>query len=268
MTSRFVYGVCEMVDNYKKLARYDIVTKKVAPCADVTRWCSVLQMGKRIFVSGGGEPELNTLSEFVEEMQGFVNRADMNYGKRGHKTIAVSPTQFAAIGGLYGKVGLAYCEEYSIQHNAWKMLPSLNQARYHQAVALSGDGNYLYAIGGYDSNGVIERLNLKEKKVWDKVALSGGAEVSLDSYSAAFPISADEIMIFVGGDSTDCGVYNVKAGTVKRHTKSLKSDCYFFNSVCMIDGDAYAIGSKNAHLHIYRTASKKIEEIDYKDASA
>lgn len=269
VTSRFVYGVCSQVDCYKKLCRYNLVAKKITPCADVQQYCSVLQVGKRIFVSGGGEPVVDTVSEFVEETQHFVRKAAMKYAKRCHASIAVSTAQFMTIGGYTGGPSIAYCEEYSIQNDTWKQLPSLNQARCQSGASLSGDGSYIYVIGGTNGNGIIERLDMKKKVVWDKVAvLSGEAEVSLNCNSVAFPISTDEIMIFVGDAAPYCGVYNVKTGTVKKHARQVKPDSYCCNSVCMINGDAYVIGGQNAHLHICRIASKKIEEIDYHDASA
>ncbi len=268
VTSRFVYGVCGPADNYGKLCRYGLVTKKIVQCVPVPQFCSVLQLGKRVFISGGGnDPVVNTLSEYVEEEQKFVSKSSMNYAKISHTMVAISPTQFITIGGFNGSDVIPYCEEYSIPHNVWKLLPPLNKARYCSAATLSADGAYIYVIGGYVSDGIIERLDMMEKKVWEKVALSEAAEVSLSSNSAAFSISADEIMIFVGNNTADCGLFNTKTGTVKKHELKLKPDCYYFNPLCMIGGDAYFLGTEHAHLHIYRSAAKKIEEVDYHNAS-
>lgn len=264
VASKFVYGTCNMIKQYTKLCRYDIVTKKIALCADVPQCCSVLQTGKWIFISGGGDNlVVDTLSEFIERTQSLVSKAPMKYSTRCHTMIAVSPLQFMTIGGYNGHACIVYCEGYSIEQNTWKAMPSLNQARCGACAALSGDYAYLYAIGGPDSNDIIERLYMNEKKVWEKVALSSEAEVPFNSYSAAFPISIDEIMIFAGNNSADCGIFNVKTGTVKKYTQSTKADSYYWNSVCIIAGDAYIMSSDSTHIHIYRAVAKKIEEIDY-----
>ncbi len=248
VTSRFVYGVCNRIGCYNKLCRYNIDTNKVAPCVDVPQCCSVLQTGKRIFISGGFNPLVNTLSEFLDETQSLVGKKPMENAKYYHTAIAFSMTQFMTIGGHDGKASLACCEEYSILDNAWKALPSLNQARQCAAAALSYDGAYLYVIGGADSKNVIERMDMKEKKVWDKVVLF------------------DEV-IFVGNNTTDCGTYNTKTGAVKKHSQSLKPDWYHCNKVCMINWNAYIMGSCG-HLHIYKTAEKRVEEIDYSAAAS
>ncbi len=197
--NRFVYGVCNPMADCKKLCRYDIVTRKITPRVDVPQNCAVLQMGKRIFISGGFNPLANTLQEFTEETQSLVIKKQMNYAKYCHTVVAISETQFMTIGGSNSS-NLSYCEEYSIPDNTWKLIPPLNQARYGAAATLSGA--YLYVIGGNGGGNVIERIDMKEKKVWDKVALSGAAEVPLRDYSAAFSISTDEIMFFVGGSTT------------------------------------------------------------------
>ncbi len=268
VTSRFVYGVCDPIGGCKKLCRYDIIAKKISPCIDVPLYCSVLQIGQRIFFSGGWIPQVNTLSEFVEDTNSLVRRASMRYSKSHHTMVATSQTEFMTLGGHDETTDIAYCEEYSINNDAWKILPSLNKAREHPGAVLTIDGAWLYAIGGRDNNGTVERLNMREKKAWEMASLSVGAEISLNSSLAAFQISADEIMIFVGSGKPDCCVYNMKTGGVKRHTQSLKPDSYYLNSVSVIDGDAYVIGGRFGHLHIYRTAEKEIEEVDYHDASS
>ncbi|MDR3544044.1 MAG: hypothetical protein P4L69_24275 [Desulfosporosinus sp.] len=268
VTNRFVYGICNPIGECKNLCRYDIGTYKIGSCAvAVPHYSTILQTGKRVFISGGGSnPVVNTFSEFIAETKGLVNKAPMNYAKSFHAMVAVSPTQFMTIGGYCGGPSMAYCEEYSIEQNTWKVMPSLNQGRQGACAALSGDCGYLYAIGGTASYDIIERLDMDEKKVWEKVDLSGAAEVLLSKYLAVFPISTDEIMILAGNSSADCGIFNAKTKTVKKYTQSIKADSYYGNSVCMIDGDAYIMGSSYANVYIYRSASKKIQEIDYHDA--
>ncbi len=162
--SRFVYGVCNSMNSLMKLCRYDIVTKKIAPCVAVPQYCSILQIGKQIFISGGYSPMVNTLSELLEEAQSLVSKKVMTYTKGHHTSIAISETQFMTIGGCNSGGVLAYCEEYSIQDNTWKVLPLLNQARYDAAAALSADRAYLYVIGGNGGNNLIERMDMKERR--------------------------------------------------------------------------------------------------------
>ncbi|MDR3679677.1 MAG: kelch repeat-containing protein [Flavipsychrobacter sp.] len=265
VTSKFVYGTCDKMGGYKKLCRYDIATNKIAQCINVPDNCSVLQIGKRIFVSGGSNPVSNTLSEFSEETQSLVGKLPMNYARYYHTAIAVSDDQFMTIGGYNGGAFFSCCEEYSIRDNTWKMISSLNQARCSAAAALFDDSAYLYVIGGVGNNNVIERMNMKEKRVWERVALCVAAEVPLNDYSAAFPISTDEIMLLVGSNKTDYGIYNIKAGTIKKHSQSLKPEYYYANGVCMIKRTAYIMGAYG-HLHICKIVAKKIEEIDYSAA--
>lgn len=269
VTSRFVYGICDPLGGSNRLCKYDVTTRKVVGIIPVPYSCSVLQMRNRIFISGGENPVVNTVSEFVEATGHLVRKASMKHAKYLHSVIAVSESQFVAIGG-YNKTGnLAYCEEYDIQRNAWKMLPSLNRARYSAGTALSVDFRYLYAIGGREANDIIERLDMNEKARWTEIALSSAAEIPLSSDSAAFSISADEIMIFVGCKGANCAIYNVKAGTIKKHSQSfITSENYYFNSLCIIDSNVYVIGATSGNLHIYKTAEKRIAEIDYHDASA
>ncbi len=75
-------------------------------------------------------------------------------------------------------------------------------------------------------------------------------------------------MIFVSSGTTDCGIYNTKAGTVKKLSQTVKSDNYYCNQVSMINGDAYIMGISYGHMHIYRTDEKRIEEIDYSAATS
>ncbi len=269
VTSRFVYGICCPIGNFNKLCRYDIATRKTAPCVAVPQSCSVLQIGNQIFISGGGYPAGNALSEFSEEKQGLVGKTPMKYARYAHASVAISEAKFLAICGHDGKANLRCCEEYSIRDNVWRQLPPLGYARYSPAAALSGE--YVYVIGGSGGYETIERMDMREEEesLWERVTLAGptAAEVSLSSYSAAFSISNDEIMVLVSsGGATKCGVYNTKAGTVKALSRSYKSGSYQYNQVCMIAGNAYIMGSAG-QMHVYMTAEKQIEEIGYSDAA-
>eukprot|EP00826_Nyctotherus_ovalis_P026216 TRINITY_DN2048_c0_g6_i1.p1 TRINITY_DN2048_c0_g6~~TRINITY_DN2048_c0_g6_i1.p1 ORF type:complete len:476 (+),score=146.56 TRINITY_DN2048_c0_g6_i1:31-1458(+) len=263
VVSNYVCGICSTQSNYTRLCMYDIETKKITPAVPVPQWCTVTQLGTQIFISGGCNPVVsNIVSEFIEKNQHLVMKEPMNYAKSSHRTEAISPKFFITIGGDNGTTSISYCEEYSVTDNRWQMLPSLNKPRFYSGTALLG--NSVYAVGGRTTNGEIERLDLAEKKRWVLVNVVA-SEMVFTADTLAFPYSPEEIMVLRGGNQTEVAVYNVKQGVVKRLGVNLKGDFYRYNPVCQIGRNAYIIGHFG-HIHIYKAAEKKFEEIDYQAA--
>jgi 2-hydroxy-3-keto-5-methylthiopentenyl-1-phosphate phosphatase len=263
VVSNYVCGICSTQSNYTRLCMYDIQTKKMTPAVPVLQWCTITQLGKQIFLSGGCNPVItNMVSEFVEESQQLVYREPMKYPKHSHRTEAISPTCFITIGGNNGTSSISYCEEYSATNNQWHMLPNLNKARFYAGTAVIG--KYVYAIGGRTTNGEIERLDLTEKKQW-VIVNAVLNEMTFTSDTLGFSSSAEEIILLRGGNLTEVAVYNVKQKTVKKQAITLKGDYYRFNPVCLIGRNAYVIGHLG-HIHIYKATEKKFEEIDYQTA--
>lgn len=264
ITNKFVYGTCDAQSDYKRLCRYDVESGKLRPCVDVPRMCTVTQVGKLVFVSGGLNPLSNALYEFAEDSLFLVPKASMKYGKYGHKTEPVTMVEFASIGGHNGVSAVAYCEQYSVQEDEWRPLPSLNRPRHYPAAALL---NYksLYVVGGYGVADSIEVLDVAEKVCWEKVKLAFN-EISFSNSPAAFPVSIEEIMIYQGGNSVDAGILNVAQGTINKVANCLKKEYYYTNPVCIIKKTAYVIGDYYGHIHIHQIPTKQFKDVDYSQA--
>ena len=228
----------------------------------VPQYCTVTQLQNQTFITGGNTPSItNAVSEFIMDTQRLIRKSSMNYAKYCHRTEAISTKHFITIGGENGLTAIPHCEEYSVDDDKWIMLPPLNKARYCTGSALLG--KYVYVIGGRGTTGEIERLDLTEKKHWAKI-VPITAEITFTSDTLAFATSSNEISIFRGGNPTEVSVFDVKEQTVKKNVTNLKTDFYRFSSVCYIGHNIYIIGH-NGHIHIYKTADKKFEDIDYQD---
>jgi len=256
----YVYGTCSTQANYTRLCIFDIQSKKITPVIPVVQWCTVTQLGKQVFLSGGCNSVVtNAVSEFIEEDQNMILKEPMKFPKYCHRTEAISPLCFITIGGDNGTMSIPYCEEYSVTDNKWQMLPNLNRARHYAGTSILG--KYVYAIGGKTTNGEVERLDLTEKKRWEIVNVV--SDITFTSDTIAFPSLLEEITLFRGGIATEVAVYNVKERTIKKQSYTLKGDYYRYNSVCQIRRNIYIIGHFG-HIHIYKVAEKKYEELDYK----
>ena len=163
LLEKYIYGVRNPQDDCKKLFRYDIDTMKTNTLIKVPRFSTITQTPYAVYVSGDGDPIVNTLSQFIEESNKLLQRESMKYIKNRHKTELISRNRFMSIGGYNGKSAIPYCEEYSILENKWTEVSSLNIARYHSATALLG--NFLYVIGGVYAVNEIEQLDLTKRLV-------------------------------------------------------------------------------------------------------
>eukprot|EP00826_Nyctotherus_ovalis_P014209 TRINITY_DN13935_c0_g1_i4.p1 TRINITY_DN13935_c0_g1~~TRINITY_DN13935_c0_g1_i4.p1 ORF type:complete len:587 (-),score=70.06 TRINITY_DN13935_c0_g1_i4:933-2693(-) len=81
---RFIYLITEAYGAAKKLCRFNVQSNELAMMLSVPQWCSIAHMGKRVFVCGGVNPCVDTVSEFVEVERSLVNKAPMNYSKYNH----------------------------------------------------------------------------------------------------------------------------------------------------------------------------------------
>ena len=199
LEGNYIYGICYKVGEYKRLCKYDIRTKKLIPTKVTTYGCTITQIGNRIFLSGGDEPVVNTLNEYIEESQTLIAREHMNYSKCEHKAEPISFSDFVTVGGNDGNSSISYCEQYSLKHNKWLKMPSLNRSRRFPATAFLNN-KYLYAIGGIGSNNEIEMLDLGEWLNWVTINLLP-KKLDFDDGPAAFPISPHEIMILYSGSA-------------------------------------------------------------------
>eukprot|EP00826_Nyctotherus_ovalis_P015158 TRINITY_DN14284_c0_g1_i8.p1 TRINITY_DN14284_c0_g1~~TRINITY_DN14284_c0_g1_i8.p1 ORF type:complete len:469 (+),score=51.63 TRINITY_DN14284_c0_g1_i8:79-1485(+) len=256
---KFVYGICGPQSNNSVLCRYNILTKKLTPTVSVPLNCSVLQIERAVFVSGGYPHLVDALSEFIEETSTLIAKQPMLHPKWGHSMQALSRKAFATIGGCSDLTPISYCEEYSTAQNTWKALPSLTRADCYCGTALLAN-TFLYAIGGSKHRSTIEMLNMDERKEW-VVVTPVTSEVMFTICSQAFEISGKEIVIVSGG----IGVFDTEEKVVRKVSDLLKNDYYYYNSVCVINGVAYIIGGYG-NIHIHHIAKKSFELIEYSSA--
>jgi len=261
VTSKFYYGLISSQDDFKRLCRYDIRAKKLTPTIPVKYKAAVTQIGSRIFLTGGHNPIVNTVHEFIENTQTLVPKRSMNYAKAGHSTQVILPDVFVALGGYNNEKRNTYCEEYSTYKNEWTILPSLNNAR-EGAGTLLLNNKYLYVIGGIDSNNTIERLDIIQKNVWVLVNLASN-EISINVSPRAFFISDSEALI-LSGNYADLvvGKYDINANTIKKSEMTTVSDYYHFVNACNIGSYVYILGY-NGNAVSYNLRTKKLKVTPY-----
>eukprot|EP00826_Nyctotherus_ovalis_P004208 TRINITY_DN10890_c0_g3_i2.p1 TRINITY_DN10890_c0_g3~~TRINITY_DN10890_c0_g3_i2.p1 ORF type:complete len:260 (-),score=31.92 TRINITY_DN10890_c0_g3_i2:108-842(-) len=219
---------------------------------------SVVQVARRTFLSGGSNPCVNTVSEFVEDNATLIPKAPMKYAKNHHRAQAIHSKAFVTTGG-FDTFQVFYCEEYSVTRSEWRDLPSLNRARSNTATAFLNN-RFLYAIGGSNTNSEIEMLDFNEKKAWIPVVFTN--ELAFNNSPAAFPISDHEIIILCGGNTASSGIFNTRNNTVKNFPLGNIVDHYMYNAVSIIDKKAYII-SYNGNIHFYDIEEKKYIEHPY-----
>jgi len=258
-----VYGVYRNMSNHRQLCKYNIHTKKLKKLVMVPSKSTATQIGKRIFISGGEDPAVSTVSEYVETLQSLITKCSMNYVKYNHATEAISTIEFVTVGG-FDKSGIRHCERYNVVEDKWRLLPLLNYSRYGLGTVFLLN-KYLYAIGGSDEKNTIEMLNIDESKQWVFVSLAL-CEMDLDKSLKGFPISDNEILLLCGGETT-VGLLNIKENTVKKSELKTKVDRFNFNSVSIIEGNAYIVGNGFGHVHVYKFKEKVFDDIDFSDIS-
>ena len=264
INSKFVYGICYKRLGFKQLCRYELDTRKLAMSAIVPRECTVTQINKYIFITGGYNPIINKCSEVFDTTKEIINKAPMKYSRYGHRAEPISVNEFIVMGGNNDTTTLSECEEYSIIDDEWKKIPSLNKPRYWHASVFMNE-RFLYVIGGCNTNREIELLDVEEKKVWISVPISVN-ELKYDACIAAFPISKSEIMILCGDGSFETGIFNIREKKIKMCDLSLRPDNYYYNPACTIENNVYIIGASYGHIRIYNIDEKKFDEIEYSAA--
>jgi len=265
ITGKEIYGICKQQSNYKKLFKYDILTKKITPIIEVPEKCTVTQLGRHIYVSGGCNPLTNKLSELLEDtktsIQSLNPKTPMKVPKYFHTIEPICNISFITIGGYDNYAAITTCEVYSVSGNNWGAAPSLNVARYKAASCLMAN-RYVYVIGGCKSKGVVERLDFSLMNNWSLIELIT-CEMNFTAYPAAFSLSEDEILVLNGDNCSKIGVLNIKEHTIKKSELTSKSDEYSYNPVCRIGSDVLIIGDRNGHIHMYIGEKKSFHDVEY-----
>jgi len=260
-----VYGICELQANCTKLCQYNIQSNKLVATITVPKWCTIVQIANRVFISGGHNPVTNTLYEFKENTKTLANRQPMKYVKYDHKAQNIFEIEFITVGGYNGTSSLSSCESYSIIQNKWNAVPSLNKPRYNTATALLNN-RLLYAIGGCNTSGEIEVLDIIERNGWEILNLEVSS-MMLNGSPGAFSISDKEIII-LKDESKETGILNVSDRTLNNYKDGLKNDYYYCNPICDIGGKVYVIGATHGHLVVYDIDKKLFTVLNYSDICA
>eukprot|EP00826_Nyctotherus_ovalis_P038157 TRINITY_DN3560_c0_g1_i1.p1 TRINITY_DN3560_c0_g1~~TRINITY_DN3560_c0_g1_i1.p1 ORF type:complete len:393 (+),score=74.12 TRINITY_DN3560_c0_g1_i1:39-1217(+) len=248
LATQNVYAICELQAECSKLCQYNIQANKLLPCITVPKWCTIVQVAGKVFISGGYNPIINALYEFKETTKTLTSRQGMKHAKYDHRAEAVFANEFIIVGGHNGTSSIPHCDAYSIIQNKWTALPSLNKSRHNTATALLSS-RYLYAIGGCNTNGEIEVLDVVERSAWKELALEV-SEMTLNGSPAAFAVSSAEIVILKDG-SNEAGILNTSDSTLKKYKENLKSDFYYCNPVCAVGKKVYTLGATKGHLFTY-----------------
>lgn len=251
---KYIYGISNRVCNSEKLCRIDLTTKKITQCVEVKAQCAILQIEKRIFITGGfeGIPSEETY-EFNDATNSLVSKTNMKNGKFNHSMIAIDSNKLWTVGGADREGINTFCEEYDINENIWKELPNLNNKRYWTALAIMNP--FVYSIGGGCSENTIERINYNLKDGWNMVTINS-KQINFDDSPAAFKITESEIIIFAGGYSKDAGIYDTKNGTITKCQFSVKDDYFYYNAARILNETVYIWGGFDGHLHMFDIKEK------------
>jgi len=258
-----IYGNCFEINKAKALSKYDISKRKISYCIDIPEHASVLQTQNQVFISGGANPVINSVFEYLTIENTLKPLFSMHYPRYYHRMISVTKNNFWAIGGQHGSENLKYCEEYSIAENKWQTLPQMKLSRRYPAAALAG--NYVYVIGGCFGDHRIERIDINTKLEWEFVEIIS-RELDFEGCAIAFPRTQNEIIFFTGEGKDAIGHYFIEEKSIKRYFVTPLKDNYDYNSAVIIENNAYIMGT-NGHMHIYHIPTQKIEEIDFKISS-
>ena len=128
----------------------------------VPRFCRIVQLQNRIFVTGGGSPSsisifnvtvVADVSEFIEGTKEMKKKAPMNTRRREHTIARISSQSFCVVGGA-DPYCLKDCELYDITKDAWTEWPKLTEAKDRVGLLLF-ERKTLYCFGGCISRKIL-----------------------------------------------------------------------------------------------------------------
>eukprot|EP01022_Parablepharisma_sp_SALTPOND_P025765 TRINITY_DN606_c0_g1_i1.p1 TRINITY_DN606_c0_g1~~TRINITY_DN606_c0_g1_i1.p1 ORF type:complete len:468 (-),score=23.57 TRINITY_DN606_c0_g1_i1:521-1924(-) len=224
-----IYGK-KLYFNDSKICWLNTETKRTQEGISIPRMSSIVQVQKKVFISGGISPlsynatPLRDNNEYNKISNELIRKRDMIHGIYGHAALPTSCFAFITIGGTniitngYGhnKNGSTLFQEYNVQKNSWKSLPNLYLPRFN-AAAMIYNQHYLYAIGG-NSKGTIERFDLIDRNLWELMNFTNKG-LNLNGLYWAGQISSTEVIIF--NEAKEIGVLNLHSRVVKKSHTSL-----------------------------------------------
>ena len=98
--NKYIYGICGPEGDRKILCKYNVESKKLTRTINVPQDCTISQIGRHVFVSGGSNPIINTLSEFMENTETLVPKEGMKYAKFAHSIESISNDEFITVGDI------------------------------------------------------------------------------------------------------------------------------------------------------------------------
>lgn len=260
VTGRHVYGLADNVNNAETLCRYDIVTNEFTQLMSVPRYCAIVQVEDRVFLTGGGEEATNGAYEYLDASRSLAVRSPLQNGRFEHSSVALSVTRFAVVGGRDQRHdNMNSCEVYSIPEDKWNPLPSLLQPRSYPGLCMV-DSMHLYCIGGGGGNyDPVEMLDLSLTRGWVNIAI-GERQIGCDRNIAVFPESRDQIIIMT--NSKESGRLDLKAKVIVEYQWLGADDGFECNPMCMIGADKiYIMGSHCGNLHSYSLSQRKFAAV-------
>jgi len=120
---------------------------------------------------GGGENSCLASAERFDLKTGkWELIAPMKEPRRALSAVAL-PDGIYAIGGYNGKEYVATVERYDIFSNEWVAVTPMRRARCTLSAVVSGDCQYIYALGGFNGTALssVERYDVT-KDAWEEVA--------------------------------------------------------------------------------------------------
>ena len=196
--------------------------------------------------------------------------SNMNVPRANHTMIAIANKKLYVVGGYNSAGNISSCEEYDIDENKWRIIPSLNEKKKQVSVCSYKD-QYLYAFGGCISDKVtaseiIEYLDTKDSlaKTWESIKIVSGLDLFKNTHSpGVVAVSADCILVF-GGVTNDkirdlCLEFDPIKKTFIKAKSLLEKDWFYTTKYGMKTESFSIVGCRNGGLHTYDKLNKKWE---------
>lgn len=127
---------------------------------------------KRIYAVGGfnGKVCLKSVERYDPLKNQWTELPPMRCARRSLSAVALSNGVYA-LGGYDGENYLKTVERYDIEKEEWVAVKEFKEARCTMACVASGDGRFIYIMGGYDGRPLnsVERYDAA-KDEWEFVA--------------------------------------------------------------------------------------------------
>lgn len=216
---------------------------------------SIVTSSKRVFIVGGVNHEKKTY-EFDVMNKTFLEKADMNIGRRRHILTELRSGVFIATGGSnQNEEVLRDCEAYLLGKNVWVKIASLNIPRFYHT-AFSYNNTHMYVVGGcHTSNSSLVNLNTIER-IELNYDLNGSWEIlSVKDISLLKPrsrlsylfITFDKVLLFGGIPDFQAVFYDITKQEIFPADNQYNIEGrFFFNDRCTWQNETLFISSQSS----------------------